>query len=146
MTMKPLKPQHQALLRQLRDRSELTLRFIESAQAFPSGEGFRTAVENAAAKGDLRTMRLLAREIDGITLALPPHQREGLEAILRDRFGVDKDAERAELKARVALIVARGTIASEKERQHLEDYLEMLDATGGDPGEVETVLNLLGST
>jgi hypothetical protein len=146
MTREPLKPQREIVVKTLRERSEVILSFIETAHDFPSGERFRSGVQDAAAKGDLRTLRLLAREIDKIILSLPPHEREGLEAILRDRFGVDADAERERLKARIAVIIERGTIASEKERSHLEEYVEMLEATEGDPNELDAVLRLLGST
>ena len=103
----------------------------------------RAIVEDAATRQDLRTLRLIGREVDAMTIALAPHERDGLEAILRDRFGVDADAERAELKRRVAAVIARGTVASEKERRRLEDYAEMLEATGGDPAEIEAVRRLV---
>jgi hypothetical protein len=146
MTRKSLTARQNHLLQGLRIQSMLTLQFIEAAHEFPSGERFRKAVEDDVENGDLRMLRLLSREIDAITLALPPNEREGLEAILRNRLGVDKDAQRAELRHRIAGIIVRGTIASEKERRHLEDYLEMLEATGGDPSEIAAVRRLIGSS
>jgi hypothetical protein len=102
-------------------------------------------VEGAARKGDLRTLRLMGKEIDAMTVALQPHQRDGLEALLLARLGVDKDLEREELRQQVAAVVARGIIASERERRRLESYAEMLEATGGDPGEVRAVRRLISS-
>jgi hypothetical protein len=145
MARKKLRPEDEAAVNALREQLLLTIRFIEDAQDFPGGPELRGIVESAAAKGDLRTMRLLARETDDMTIALAPHEREGLEALLRERLGVDKDAERAELRRRVAAVIERGTVASERERRRLEDYAEMLEATGGEPAEIEAVRRLIGS-
>jgi hypothetical protein len=145
MTKKRLAPEDQALLEKLRNRLLLTIQFVEGVQAFPSGVQFRRIVESTAAKGDLRAMRLIARDIDAMTLGLMPQEREGLEAILQQRLGIDKDAERAEWGRRIAGVLRRGSIASEKERRHLEDYAEMLEATGGDPSELEAVRRLLAT-
>ena len=130
----------------LRDRLLLTIRFIENAQDFPSGQQLREIVEVSAAKGDLRTLRLIAREIDDMMIALAPHERDGLEALLLSRFGIDKDSEREELGRWAASILERGTIRSEKERRRLEDYVEQLTATGGDPAQIQAVTSLLQSS
>jgi hypothetical protein len=143
---KRLKPEDQATLSALRERLLLTLAFFENAQEFPSGRRFRDLVESAAAAESLRDMRVLAREIDKMTIALAPHEREGLEALLQQRLGVDKDAERAELRRQVTTALERGAVASEKERRRLEEYVEMLEATGGDPAEIAAVTELLRST
>jgi hypothetical protein len=143
---KKLSPEDQKLLDGLRDRLVLTVQFIENAQDFPSGSELRAIVENVTSKGDLRSLRLLAREIDSMTTSLAPHEREGLEAHLASRLGVDSQAERADLRRRMEAVLARGTIASEKERRRLEEYADMLEATDGDPGEIAAVRRLLAST
>lgn len=127
----------------LRNRILLTLEFVENAQGFRYGQGVREATESAFQKRSLRAMRVIAREIDAMTLGLAPDQRDGLEALLRQRLGVDKDAERLELKEGIAEVLRRGTIASEKERRRLEDYADRLEATGGDPAEAAAVRRLL---
>lgn len=128
----------------LRGRVALTLRFMGDAEDLGAfGEMLAAKVESAFSKDDLRAMRLIVREVDSLAIALPPHQREGLEAVLKSRLGVDKDAERAVLRDRVAVILRRGTIASERERRKLEDYLELLEATGGDVMEMGAVRQLL---
>jgi len=142
---KNLKANDYARLRALRDRLLLTLEFIENAQEFPSGAQFRVVVEAAAAKQDLRSLRLIARELEQMTVALQSDQRDGLEALLRQRLGVDKDEERAALRSEVAKVLERGVIASEKERRRLEDYAEMLEATGGDASELAAVRKLVKS-
>jgi hypothetical protein len=58
---KKLSPEDQKLLDGLRDRLVLTVQFIENAQDFPSGSELRAIVENVTSKGDLRSLRLLAR-------------------------------------------------------------------------------------
>ena len=133
------------MLHALSERMLLTIRFIEDAQEFPSGAPMRSIIESATAKRDLRTLRLISKEIDGMALGLAPHEREGLEAVLKQRLGVDKDAERVELSRQVSVAIKRGTVASEKERRRLEDYVETLEATSGDPAEIEAVRRLLRS-
>jgi hypothetical protein len=132
-------PPIQALLQ----RALLTLEYFVSVQEFPLAFMYRDTLERTAASGDLRKMRLAARDIDEMAIGLEQHQRDGLEAILRDRLGIDKDLERAQLRNQVAKILERGTIASEKERQRLERYAEMLEATGSDPAEVDAVRRVL---
>ena len=132
-------------LESLRDRLLLTLQFIEGVQEFPSGPQLRRIVEDAAQRGDARALRLLVREVSGFTTALAPHQRDGLEALLQSRLGVDTDGERAELRRQAAIALHRGRVQSEKERRRLEDYAEMLEATGGDPSEIAGIRRLLQS-
>jgi hypothetical protein len=140
---KRLSDQDQRTLEALKDRVLLTIEFIESVQDFPSAAALRSVIETSAAKHDLRSLKLISRDIDAMTIALAPHERDGLEAILKQRLGVDKDAERAELARQVAVAIARGAVASEKERQRLEAYAEMLEATGGDPDELKAVRKLI---
>jgi hypothetical protein len=140
---KKLSLEDESTLQTLKERLLLTIRFIEDVQDFPSGAELRNIVESAAAKRDLRSLRLMSREVDAMTLSLAPHEGDGLEALLRQRLGVDRDAERAEWARHVAAAIKRGTVASEKERRRLEDYAEMLEATGGDPAEIDAVRRLL---
>ena len=78
-----------------------------------------------------------------MTIALAPQERDGLVALLLSRLGVNKEAERADLRRQVAKVLTRGSVASEKERRRLEEYAEMLEVTGGDPAEVESVRQLI---
>ena len=142
---KKLSPEDELTLRQLTERMLITIRFVESVQDFPSAGELRGIVQDAAAKGDLRTIRLLSRDLREMAVTLAPHERDGLEAILQQRLGVDANAERAELRRQVAKSMQRGTIASEKERRRLEDYVEMLEATAGDPAEIECIRQFLRS-
>jgi hypothetical protein len=143
MAKKKLNPEEEIAARRLRDRIVMTIQFIEDVQDFPSGVQMRAIAESAANSGDYRTLRLLAKEIDAMTIALATHERDGLEALLQTRLDVNKDAERAEERKNVAAVLRRGTIASEKERRRLEEYVDSLEATGGDPGEIEAVRHLL---
>jgi hypothetical protein len=145
MAKSKLSPEDEIKMHALRDRLLSTIRFFEDAEEFPSGEQMRQLVETAAAKEDLRGLRLMSREVDALSVALAPQQRDGLEAILRQRLGIDKEQERAALSEQIAAIIARGTVASEKERRRLEDYAEMLEATGGDRTEIDAVRRLMNS-
>ena len=121
----------------------LTLSFFENAQSFPSARQFRDVVEAAASAGRLRDLRLAARELDAMTVALTQDQRDGLDALLKSRLGVDAEAERVTTKDEVAAVIRRGSIASAKERQRIEGYLDYLIASGGDPSEMQAVEDLL---
>lgn len=140
-----MKPEDEAAVIALRERLLLTIGFIENLQDFPSAQQIREIVDSAGDKRDLRSLRLMARDVEAMTITLAPHERDGLEAMLKARFGVDKDAEQVELRRTIAAALERGRIASEKERRRLEDYVEMLEATGGDPAEIQAVRQLIRS-
>jgi hypothetical protein len=143
MVKKKLTPEDEARIALLRERLIRTIHFIENVEDFPSGSDIRQIVQNAAQKRDLRTLRLMQKEVDAMTLALPPQEREGLEALLREKLGIDKEEERLEMYGRIAEVLKRGTIASEKERRRLEDYAEMLEATDGSHEQIQAVRQLL---
>lgn len=138
-----LRPEDEVTMNALRQRALATINFVTSVQDFPLAFMYRENVERAASSGDLRKLRLIARDIDQMTIGLEPHQRDGLEAVLQQRLGIDVSAERAVQQARIAKIIDRGTIASEKERRHLEDFAEMLEATGLDPENLRLIRRLL---
>jgi hypothetical protein len=130
---------------QVRDRLLLIIGFLESVQDFPAAEQFREIIQDAAGKGNLRGLRLLSRDVEAMAATLAPHERDGLEALLESRLGIDRDAERAQMRESVAHALRRGSVASEKERRRLEEYAEMLEATGGDAKELAEVRRLLMS-
>ena len=142
---KRLNAEDQATLQALRDRLLCTIQFMENAQEFPTGAQLRVLIEGAAEKGDLRSLRVMTREVDQMTVALQPDQRDGLEALLQQKLGIDKEQERGALRIELAKVLRRGTVASEKERRRLEDYAEMLEATGGDQAEIDAVRRLVRS-
>lgn len=143
MTKKQLSLEDQHALGALTKRLLTIVQFIEDTQESVFAPQLRKVVESLAARGELRRMRIIARDIDAMTVALAPHQREGLEAILQHRLGIDKEAERAEMSRLAAVAIKRGRVAGEKERRRLERYVEMLEAIGGDRTELEAVEDLL---
>lgn len=144
-----LTTEQESQLRALFERIMLTIDFSERVGGFRTAtfpELLRKSARQILEEGNLRDMRRMAREIDeAATMGLPAHHREGLEAVLGSRLGVDKDTERARMRAKVAAAIKRGKVGSEKERRRLEDYAEMLDATGGDPEEIAAVRRLIGT-
>lgn len=132
-------------IEELRERMLVTIDFIERVEEFPSARQLREIIANAVRNEDARTLRLVAKEVDAMALALPDHEREGLEALLLSKVGVDKAAERQALRRKVEQVLQRGTVASEKERQRLEEYIDMLVATGGEASEIAAVRRLLAS-
>ena len=139
---KILTNEQQAELRRLEARLLLTIGFFQDAEDFPSGDQMRAVVEHAALRKDVRALRLISRDLDAMALALPSFQREGLEALLEARLGVDRDTERQIEDEQVEAILARGSIASEKERRRLELYIDRVDVVG-DAKHVEAVQELL---
>ena len=139
MARKKHAPEEDAIVRALSDRLIMTICFIEGVQEFASGQQMREIVESAAGRGDVRTLRLLVKDVDALTIALAPQERDGLDALLQARIGASREAERAEMKRKVAAVLRRGSIASEKERQRLEQYADMLEVSNGDPGEIAAV-------
>ena len=143
MASRKLTSEEAAALQELRSRLLLTLEYMESVEDFPMGQRFRTIVESSAEECDLRALRLMKRDIDGMKLALLPQQREELETLLRERLGVDQALERLEEREAITRILKRGTVRSEKERRRVQEYVECLEATGGDPvliGQLNGVL------
>lgn len=129
--MKPISEGRGSSIKALRERALAILNFIESADSLGSFDlDFRAIVEQSASSGNVRRLRLLMREIEGLALALPLHKQDGLDALLHQALGVDRDAEREEALAQVRTILKRGVISSEKQRKHLEDFLDGLQ-----PGE-----------
>src|SRR4051812_10652808 len=123
--MKSSDNQNSSTFDSVRERVLLTLNFLDQTQDLgPIGEQMRNVIDSASAKRDLKALRLIARDLDALTTAMPPHERDGLEAVLKSRLRVDKDAERAAASQRVASVLRRGKIRSEKERQHLQEYLD----------------------
>jgi hypothetical protein len=122
----------------------LTMQFIEDRYG-PIGMSseYRAMIQQAMDQGNRRDLRLLSTDFTEMATGLTRDEREGLEAVLRRDLGVDVDAERAELSRQVARSVARGRIASEKERLRLVHYVETLERTDGDPAELAAVRALL---
>ena len=143
MPKRKLSPEDEAQVASLRDRLVLTVRFVEAAEAFPQGPQIRAIIEEAARKSDLRSLRLLQRDVSEMAAALPANDREELNALLREQVGVDEEQERADLRRGVVKILVRGAVASEVERRRLEHYVEMLENSGSDAAEARVVRQLL---
>jgi hypothetical protein len=140
---KPI-PRDWSSLEALRNRIILTLDFMANIEFIDESlQMIRSITEENYRNKNLRNMRSIAREVDELTVALPSHHRDGLEALLRDRLGVDKEAERAQLRARAEVALRRGGVASEKERQHLERYVEMLQSMNEGAEEIRSIQGLL---
>jgi hypothetical protein len=131
--------------RELGERLLMTLKFIEQAQDFPSGAQFRSIVESEMARGRLRALKLIARDVDEMVLTLAPNEREGLEAILSARTGFEAEATWQAERTAVEHVLRTGRVRSEKERLRLERFVEALVVRGGDPETVAAVRTLLAN-
>lgn len=130
----------------LRERITVTLRFLDDAEDLGDfGREILRKTEELYAKRSLRGLRLIAKQVDAFAIGLSRDQRDGLEAILRARVGVDKEDERAQMREQIARVLAKGRIDSEKQRRRLEDYLDALGATGDDAAQAEALRRLLSA-
>ncbi len=87
---------------------------------------------SSACRRDLRRSKCTVDEardarLNDLCQGLPGDLQDGLEALLAARLGIDADAERAAERSRIAQILARGRIASEKEYRFVVSYLERID-------------------
>ena len=127
----------------LGERLMLTIEFIERVQDFPSGSQLREIVRSEMQRGRLAALRMLERDVAEMTLTLAPHERDGLEALLRQRSGYDADAAWLAEQTAAKLSIAAGRVRSEKERQRLERYLEALVVRGEHQDEASAIEALL---
>jgi hypothetical protein len=129
----------------LRRRLLLTIEFFERHAEFSLGAQFRDLVEHAKTQGSLRNMKLLAREVDQMAVALSPDQQDGLSAVLGTKLGVDRDAEAKAANSRLRELVRVGHVRSEKERQFVEAQLDRLVSTQGDADLISALKGLLSA-
>lgn len=138
-----LSPEKAAEVPRLHHRIITTLRFIEEAGPFRYGDRFREVTERAVARNDLRGLRQVVREVEALTIALPKDKRAALSAALTEVVGDEREAERVRQLELVEMALARGTVASEKERKRLELYLDELEADNEDPNKIAALRALL---
>lgn len=130
-------------VRDLGTRLRLTIEFIERVQDFPDGAALRAIVDEEVAKQRLRSLRILARDVDEMALTLTPAQRKQLQATLEEHSDVDVDAEWNAQRTAMDALVQRGEIRSERERKRVERYLEALIARSGPSSEIRAIRSLL---
>ena len=132
------------LLTAMRKRVFLTLDFMDNINFLEDASPLlRETTETTFQSGNLRGMRFIVRDIDALVAGMTTDQREGLEALLQSRISVSRTDELAELKKRAANAIMRGHVASEKERQHLEDYAELLRNGSDDTTELSVLEDFL---
>jgi hypothetical protein len=137
------KAEDEVAIRSLAERLLLMIQFFRTVEESEEFDVLHTFVQSAASAGNLRHLKLVSRDVERIALGLAPNEREGLEALLHHRLGIDKDTERAALHQTMAKVLERGSVASEKERRRIEEYVELLEATGGDAAEIAAFEALL---
>jgi len=144
MARRQLSAEDEARLAQLYSRLTLILHFIEDVEDFPSGPQVREVVAAAMNQRDLRTLRLIERDVEEMAHALSPGERERLQTQLRNAAAGSSDLGRIRAHQEVVAILARGRVGSEKERRRLEQYADELNAeAGADTETIEAIQRLL---
>ncbi len=129
--------------RELGERLLLSLTFIERVQDFPSGAQFRGIVQAEMDRGRLRALQLVSRDVEEMILTLTPSERDGLDALLQARIGVETESTWRTEQEAIRGAIAAGRIRDEHERQRIERYVEALEVRGGDAVEITAARNLL---
>lgn len=128
----------------LYERIRLTLSFVESVQdCEPFGSAILAVAQKALASRSVRRLRLMARDVDALVATLAPHEREGLSAVLESRLRIDREKEHEERHKRVMAILRRGTLAGERERRHVIDFLEVEESRDEGSDDLDAIRRLL---
>lgn len=69
------------------------LKFLEKVQIFPSGPALRAVVSESIRLGNLRGLKLIARDVDEMMSTLSPDQLNELADILQSDLGVKSEEQ-----------------------------------------------------
>jgi hypothetical protein len=133
----------------LADWCECMHRFIfDRSLAFRPGfedmlEVQLSGTRNARARGDLRGLRMVHRDLTEAARDLPAKDREELDGILRQRFGRGLESAEEEIALTARKIIERGVIDNAEEFRILEAWLNVLLEDPSKRGEAEEVSILL---
>lgn len=131
-------------LEYLSKRSKLIVDFIISKNPQdPILHQYKTIIENAVKKKDLRGMRIIARDTNAWAKGLSQKEIIELEEKLFSEFKENLSGDKVTLKT-IDELLTRGTIQTEDEYRIIHDYLQ--DLSKGDPfferiSELESLLN-----
>lgn len=109
-------------------RSMLTCEYLRSYAGLEPASAFIDAVERTFQSRNLRGMRIMVRELSDLAKDLPPHRKEELQAELKFRFGIDGEDEDRRERDKVAAVLARGRINSEREYRRVMEWIEELES------------------
>lgn len=131
-------------LEYLSKRSKLIVDFIISKNPQdPILHQYKTIIENAVKKKDLRGMRIIARDTNAWAKGLSQKEIIELEEKLFSEFKENLSGDKVTHKT-IDELLTRGTIQTEDEYRIIHDYLQ--DLSKGDPfferiSELESLLN-----
>jgi len=127
----------------LRDRCLAITRFLaEAGVGEVIATEMRAAIQAAFERGDLRSLKMVSRDLNEWANGMPPATIARLDAILRSELGEDPRGTESEARD-LARILHRGTIEDEDEYRLLTRRLEEIYADGWKGGELEKINELL---
>ena len=102
-------------------------------------------IEKAYEAGNLKGLKLVARDKVEMMRLAPPKERERLNALLRSRFGQEHDKIVSNREKETARILKRGKIMNDAEGRLLLARAEEIYADESKKKELETINRLLGA-
>jgi hypothetical protein len=145
MMARSMGSQREAEMRELRDWCVAILHAIGQFDPTGSYSQAEQGVEAAFQRGDLRGLKMVARDVQEWATALSPADQQKLDQALRSRFGHGL-AERADDAYReVAQILKRGQIDTQDEYRLLRIRVEAIHADESKRAELEKINELLAA-
>ncbi|MCL4684864.1 hypothetical protein KJ059_08940 [Myxococcota bacterium] len=131
-------------MKELRDWCIAILQFM--AQVDPSSGVFahaEQATEAAFQRGDLRGLKMVARDVREWATALSPADQQRLDEVLREQFGRGLTEEAEGLRAEVGRILRRGQIDTQDEYRLLLSRADEIYADPSKQDELKSINELL---
>ncbi len=112
--------------------------------ADPIFERFRQIIIETFEKNDLRGMRMIYKDNNGMTIDLSPNDLDKLNQILRKKFGFDLAKVNDKNLAKIKRIIERGHLKSDDEFRLLSNRVDEIYADDSKKDEVEVLNKLMG--
>lgn len=99
--------------------------------------------EQAMEAGNLKGLKMLPKDLTATARDYPKHVQEQLEAALIGRFGVGLSDRMKKERVAVGVLIARGTVETEAERQLLQARIQEIGDLDSRLGELRAIERLL---
>lgn len=121
--------------------------FLESnGPTYPFSGMQKRLFEEAMQTGNLRGLKMLPKELTDTARDYPKSVQEELEDALLERFGVGLSDRMKKERVAIGVLIARGTIESDDERQLLSARAEEVRKLGIRRGELQAIERVLNAS